>query len=144
MKKLLLVICTAALFCLAGVVNAQQQDQRSNQYRNTQNQNQQRTDTTEGNNNDQNMMQDQSSQPQSDVEVVENKEGPNSEVVYKFQGEMFYVDRDEKKLVKAEESELKDATHETIVKDAMAQDNSTKDNSTNKDKSLRKRDRDDQ
>lgn len=141
MKKSLLVICTAALFCLAGVVNAQQQDQRSNQYRNTQNQ--QRTDTTDGNN-DQNMMRDQSSQPQSDVEVVENKEGPNSEVVYKFQGEMFYVDRDEKKIVKAEESELKDATHETIVKDAMAQDNSTKDSSTKKDKSLRKRDRDDQ
>ncbi|MBT1699860.1 hypothetical protein KK083_23435 [Fulvivirgaceae bacterium PWU4] len=143
MKKLLLVICTAALFCLAGVVNAQQQDQRSNQYRNTQNQNQQRTDTTDGNN-DRNMVQDQSSQPQSDVEVVENKEGPNSEVVYKFQGELFYVDRDEKKLVKAEESELKDATHETIVKDAMAQDNSTKDSSTKKDKSSQKRDRDDQ
>lgn len=141
MKKSLLVICTAALLCLAGVVNAQQQDQRSNQYRNTQNQ--QRTDTTDGNN-DQNMMQDQSSQPQGDVEVVENKEGPNSEVVYKFQGEMFYVDRDEKKLVKAEESELKDATHETIVKDAMAQDNSTNDNSTRKDKPTKKRDRDDQ
>jgi hypothetical protein len=141
MKKSLLVICTAALFCLAGVVNAQQQDQRSNQYRNTQNQ--QRTDTTDGNN-DQNMMQDQTSQPQHDVEVVENKEGPNSEVVYKFQGEMFYVDRDKKELVKAEESELKDATHETIVKDAMAEDNSTKDNATRKDKSSRKRDRDDQ
>lgn len=141
MKKLLLVICTAALICLAGVVNAQQQDQRSNQYRNTQNQ--QRTDTTDGNN-DQTMMRDQSSQPQSDVEVVENKEGPNSEVVYKFQGEMFYVDRDKKELVKAEESELKDATHETIVKDAMAQDNSMKDNSTRKDKPARKKDRDDQ
>ena len=114
MKKLLLIICTAALLCLAGVANAQQQEQRSNQYRNTPNQ--QRTDTTT--NDDQDMMQaDQNNQPESEVEVVESKEGPNSEVVYKFQGEMFYVDRNEKKIVKADESELKDATHKTIVKE---------------------------
>lgn len=85
-------------------------------------------------------MQDQNIQPENEVEIVENKEGPNSEVVYKFQGEMFYVDRDEKKIVKADESELKDATHETIVKDARAARDS---NSTN-DHSARKKGRDDQ
>jgi hypothetical protein len=119
MKKLLLIACTIALFCVAGAAHAQQQDQRSNQYRNTP-QSQQQTDTT-ATDNDQNAMQ--AGQQESEVEVVESKEGPNSEVVYKFQGELFYVDRDEKKLVKADESELKEATHKTIVKDNTAKDN---------------------
>jgi hypothetical protein len=132
MKKLLFMVCTAALFSVAGVVQAQQQDEKpkqSNQYRNTP-QNQQ-TDTTasdqEGMQGDQNMPQE------SEVEVVESKEGPNSEVVYRYQGELFYVDREEKKLVKADESELKDATHKTIVKDntATIQENSARRNRNN-------------
>jgi gas vesicle protein len=52
-----------------------------------------------------------------ELEVVEAKEGPNSEVVYKYQDEYFYIDRNEQKLVKVKESELKDAKHEVIVKD---------------------------
>ena len=53
-----------------------------------------------------------------ELEIVEGKEGPNSEVVYKYQDEYFYVDREQKKVVKAKESELQDAKHEVIVKDA--------------------------
>jgi gas vesicle protein len=52
-----------------------------------------------------------------ELEVVESKEGPNSEVVYKYQDEYFYIDRNEKKIVKAKESDLQDARHEVIVKD---------------------------
>ena len=54
-----------------------------------------------------------------DVEIVEDKEGPQGQVVYKFNNEMFYVDRDgEKKLVKVEdESSLRDSKHEIIIKE---------------------------
>jgi hypothetical protein len=58
-------------------------------------------------------------QPYHDVEVVEDKEGPNGEVVYKFSDGFYYVDREkEKKLVKIEESQLKDIKHKVIVKTA--------------------------
>ena len=49
------------------------------------------------------------------VEVIEEKEGPNHEVVYKVNGEMFYVDREQKQLVKAEESNLKDAKDPAVI-----------------------------
>jgi len=52
---------------------------------------------------------------QHPVEVVEDKEGPNNEVVYKYQGEMYYVDREQQKLVKADESQLKDAKNKPTV-----------------------------
>jgi hypothetical protein len=52
---------------------------------------------------------------QNPVEVVDSKEGPNNEVVYKYQGELYYVDRKEQKLVKAEESQLKDAKNKAVV-----------------------------
>lgn len=130
MKKLLFMVCTAALFCLAGVVQAQQQDDKSkqsNQYRTQQNQ---QADTTASD--EEGMQSDQNMPQESEVEVVESKEGPNSEVVYRFQGDLFYVDREEKKLVKADESELKDATHKTIVKDNITatreRDNSSRRN----------------
>jgi hypothetical protein len=57
----------------------------------------------------------------SQLEVVEGKEGPNNEVVYKYQGEMFYVDRNNQKIVKAKEADLQDSKHEVIVKDPMNQ-----------------------
>lgn len=56
-------------------------------------------------------------QVESEVEVVEDKEGPNNEVVYEYQGEMYYVDRTKNELVKAEESQLKDSPHKVTVKD---------------------------
>jgi hypothetical protein len=52
---------------------------------------------------------------QNPVEVVDSKEGPNNEVVYKYQGELYYVDRKEQKLVKADESQLKDAKNKAVV-----------------------------
>ncbi len=55
--------------------------------------------------------------PYHEVVVVEDKEGPNGEVVYKFNDMYYYVDRDkDKKLVKIDESELKDIKHKVIVK----------------------------
>ena len=52
-----------------------------------------------------------------DVEVMDSKEGPNGEVVYKFNDGYYYVDRDKQnKLVKINESELKDARHKVVVK----------------------------
>ena len=64
-----------------------------------------------------------------ELEVVEGKEGPNNEVVYQYQGDFFYVDRENKKLVKAEESELEDANNEIIVKDAQEENSATSDRS---------------
>ncbi len=55
--------------------------------------------------------------PQTEIEVMEDKEGPNNQVVYKYQGGLFYVDKEEKKLVKIEESQLKDAEHKAIISD---------------------------
>jgi hypothetical protein len=59
----------------------------------------------------------------SDVEVVESKEGPNHEVVYKFKNELFYVDRAAQKMVKADESQLKDVKDRAIVKDNLNTNN---------------------
>lgn len=64
---------------------------------------------------------------QHEVEVLEDKEGPNNQVVYKYQGELYYVDRDQKQLVPIEESQLKDAEHKAIISDD-AQDESKKNN----------------
>ncbi len=49
------------------------------------------------------------------LEVVPDKEGPNNEVVYKFQGEMYYVDREKKELVKVSDSNLKDSKSELLI-----------------------------
>jgi hypothetical protein len=64
-----------------------------------------------------------------DVEVVKDKEGPDNQVVYQYQGELYYVDRDKKELVKAKESELQDAKHDVIVEEGNA--NGSNDNSYN-------------
>jgi hypothetical protein len=61
----------------------------------------------------------------AEIEVMEDKEGPNNQVVYKYQGGLYYVDRDQKQLVKIEESQLKDAEHKAIVSN---DDESKKDN----------------
>lgn len=51
----------------------------------------------------------------AEVDVVEGKEGPNNEVVYSFNGELWYVDRESKQMVKADESKLKDSKHKVMV-----------------------------
>jgi hypothetical protein len=43
--------------------------------------------------------------------------------VYRFNGELYYVDRAEKKMVKADESQLKDAKDKAIVKDNLKSKN---------------------
>ncbi len=55
--------------------------------------------------------------PQHEIEVLEEKEGPNNSVIYKYQGGLYYVDKAEGKFVKIEESQLKDAEHKAIVSD---------------------------
>lgn len=50
-----------------------------------------------------------------EVEVVEGKEGPDNQVVYRINGEFFYVDRQEKQMVKIKEDELKDADDPAII-----------------------------
>lgn len=59
----------------------------------------------------------------ADIEVVEDKEGPNHEVVYKYQGELYMVDREEQKLKKVESSELRDTEHEVMIHEGTATDN---------------------
>lgn len=51
-----------------------------------------------------------------EIEVVEAKEGPDNQVVYKYQGGFYYVDREEMKLVKIEESKLQDTDQKMIIK----------------------------
>jgi hypothetical protein len=58
--------------------------------------------------------------PQTEIEVLEDKEGPNNAVVYKYQGGLYYVDRETKQLVEIEESQLKDAEHKAIEHNATA------------------------
>jgi len=61
--------------------------------------------------------------PQHDIEVLEDKEGPNNAVVYKYQGGLYYVDRETKQLVEIEESQLKDAQHKAIEHNATSSGN---------------------
>lgn len=137
MKKYLLTLCTAIFF--NGAIMAQQ-DTTETEYRNMQPRSAQdslsgedanetpmpnstesnipTSDGTDGNNT-RNMQDspDQASAENNDIEVVEDKEGPNHEVVYKYHGELYYVDRDRQELVKADESQLRDSEHKVIVKE---------------------------
>ena len=68
----------------------------------------------------------------SELEVVEGKEGPNNEVVYKFNGEMWYVDRATKEMVKADESKLKDSKHKVMVHEGTTTNAKSKNNKKGK------------
>jgi hypothetical protein len=69
-----------------------------------------------------------------ELEVVEDKEGPNNEVVYKYQDEYFYVDREKKEVVKVKASDLEDADHKVIVKEGeKSPDDNDADASTTED-----------
>ena len=61
--------------------------------------------------------------PMQDIEVLEDKEGPDNQVIYKYQGEFYYVDREQKQLVKIEESQLKDAEDKAIEHNATMSGN---------------------
>jgi hypothetical protein len=53
--------------------------------------------------------------PMQEIEVLEDKEGPDNQVIYKYQGEFYYVDREQKQLVKIDEAQLKEAEHKAII-----------------------------
>jgi len=133
MKKLILTVCAAALFCIGSI--AQVQDSASNNLRQG-DQVQQGADTTS-----QQMQQgaDSTSQmdpaspspnamdmgataqpPMQDIEVLEDKEGPDHQVIYKYQGGLYYVDREQQQLIKIEESQIKDAEHKAIEHNTMS------------------------
>ena len=63
-----------------------------------------------------------------EVEILEGKEGPNNEVVYKYQGDLYYVDREKGQLVKVKESELKDSDEKVIVKESASDPNASSSN----------------
>ena len=65
-----------------------------------------------------NSMGSTSAAPQAEIEVLADKEGPNNQVVYKYQGGLYYVDKERKELVKIEESQLKDAEHKAIISES--------------------------
>jgi hypothetical protein len=75
----------------------------------------------------------------SPVEVVDGKEGPNNEIVYKYNGELWYVDRETKQMVKADESKLKDSKHDVMVHEGTSTgdraDNNSKSTKAKKSKS---------
>jgi hypothetical protein len=50
-----------------------------------------------------------------EVEVLEDKEGPQNQVVYKINDELYYVDRDQQQMVKVKESDIKDAEHPAVI-----------------------------
>jgi hypothetical protein len=68
----------------------------------------------------------------SELEIVEGKEGPNNEVVYKFKGEMWYVDRESKQMVKADESKLIDSKHDVMVHEGTTTSKTKKSNKRGK------------
>ena len=118
MKKLILTLCGAALFCIGSI--AQVQDSESNNLR-------QGVDSTQVDSTSQmdpaSMDMGANAQPpMQEIEVLEDKEGPDNQVIYKYQGEFYYVDREQKQLVKIEESQLKDAEHKAIEHNTMSGD----------------------
>jgi hypothetical protein len=81
----------------------------------------------------QNTASDDSGTPTlSEVEVMDSKEGPNNEVIYKYQGELYMVDREQKKLVKVKESDLKDTNHDVMIHDGTTDKKSTTKNNKSK------------
>jgi hypothetical protein len=50
-----------------------------------------------------------------EVEVLEDKEGPQNQVVYKINDELYYVDREQQQMVKVKESDIKDAEHPAVI-----------------------------
>lgn len=61
--------------------------------------------------------------PMNEIEVLEDKEGPDNQVIYKYQGAFYYVDREQQQLVKIEESQLKDAEDKAIEHNAIMSGN---------------------
>ena len=115
MKKLILTLCGAALFCIGSI--AQVQDSTSNNLQ----QGPQMDSTSQSAPNQDAMDMGATAQPtMQNIEVLEDKEGPDHQVIYKYQGGFYYVDREQQQLVKIEESQLKDAEHKAIEHNTMS------------------------
>lgn len=143
MKKILITVWMAVLFSMAAIAQQQgaskptqnqsvesdsavnkpgetlqQQDTTgSTMYQRTQPGTYQDNTADESGNNEEGNGQSSAS---NEVDIHESKEGPNNEVVYKYQGELYYVDREKHEFVKANESQLRDSGHKVIVKDPGA------------------------
>ena len=110
MKKLILTVCGAALFCIGSIAQVQEStDVRQGA--------QDQTDSTSQSAMD---MDATAQPPMQDIEVLEDKEGPDHQVIYKYQGELYYVDREQQQLIKIEESQIKDAEHKAIEHNTMS------------------------
>lgn len=110
MKKLILTVCGAALFCIGSIAQVQEStDVRQGA--------QDQTDSTSQSAMD---MGATAQPPMQDIEVLEDKEGPDHQVIYKYQGELYYVDREQQQLIKIEESQIKDAEHKAIEHNTMS------------------------
>ncbi len=84
--------------------------------------------------NDMNRDENQRSRQASaeEIRVIEGKTGPNHAVVYEYQGELFYVDRETKEIVKVRRSELENSKHEVEIKEGLASGNSDRQRSQNR------------
>jgi glucose dehydrogenase len=113
MKKLILTVCAAALFCIGSI--AQVQDS-TNLRQGAQDQ----MDSSSTPNPNAMDMGATAQPPMQDIEVLEDKEGPDHQVIYKYQGGLYYVDREQQQLIKIEESQLKDAEHKAIEHNTLS------------------------
>ena len=115
MKKLILTLCGVALFCIGSI--AQVQDSTSNNLQ----QGAQMDSASQAAPNHDAMDMGATAQPtMQNIEVLEDKEGPDHQVIYKYQGGFYYVDREQQQLVKIEESQIKDAEHKAIEHNTMS------------------------
>jgi len=115
MKKLILTVCGAALFCIGSIAQVQEStDVRQGA--------QDQPDSTSQSATDPGAMDmgATAQPPMQDIEVLEDKEGPDHQVIYKYQGGFYYVDREQQQLIKIEESQLKDAEHKAIEHNTMS------------------------
>ena len=113
MKKLILTVCGAALFCIGSI--AQVQDST-----NLRQGGQDQMDSSSTPSPNAMDMGATAQPPMQDIEVLEDKEGPDHQVIYKYQGGLYYVDREQQQLIKIEESQLKDAEHKAIEHNTMS------------------------
>ena len=121
MKKILITVCMIAAFAMCATAQQyDKKDKKAKQKERTEQQDEMETSDSE---------QTDAAKPMPDIEVVDDKEGPNNEIVYKFLGELYYVDREQKKFVKIDRKDLKDSKHEVVVHEGTATRESSKDRS---------------
>ena len=71
----------------------------------------------------------------AEVKVLEDKEGPNNEVVYEHNGKTFYIDREQQQIVEIQKSQLTDADHAVIIRSGAEEETPATKRSTRKSKS---------